>query len=189
MRTVDSDYATVDFTAEVTFTTTSDDQAVFIGLGSGDTALFGTPDWSTQLSSASFWPETGNDKIVVFRTANDVNQFVDALVAGFSPGTHRFRMTFDVASGSLVGSIDLNYGGGAFAADVTTPPITTQSGSAPLFDATGWPGEPSRIFFGGDDGTVFRDLTIAAIPEPASVTLIITFGLIAMARGPYLRRH
>ena len=88
MRTVDGDYAFVNFTAEITFTTTSDDQAVFIGMGSGNTALFGTPDWSTLLSSASFWPETANDKFTRFRTANDVNSFGDSTLPGFDPGTH-----------------------------------------------------------------------------------------------------
>ena len=42
MRTLTSDYANVNFTAEITFTA-KDGQAMFFGLGSGDRALFGTP--------------------------------------------------------------------------------------------------------------------------------------------------
>lgn len=185
MRTNDSDYATVPFTAEITFDA-GDGQAVYFGLGSGDTALFGTPDWSTQLSSASFWPETNNDKITQFKTANDSNSFVDTNVPGFTPGTHRFRMTFDPATTFLVGSIDTNYAGGPFVADVTGFPIVTGAPLLPnaptgLFSADGWPSEPSRIFFGGDDGAIFRDLSITVIPEPATGILMLL--VIAMMAG------
>jgi hypothetical protein len=173
MRTSISDYATVDFTAEITFEA-NDNQAVFFGIGTGDRALFGTPDWSTQFSSASFWPELNNDKYVQFKTANDVNAFVDKSVPDFAPGTHRFRMTFDAVTGFLVGSIDTNYAGGAFVADtISTVPIATKAGASPLFAPDGWPSEPSRIFFGGDDGAVFRDLTITVIPEPSSAVLLL----------------
>lgn len=172
MRTLIDDYATVKFTAEITFTA-GDGQAMFFGLGSGDRALFGTPDWSTLFSSASFWPETNNQKFTQFKTANDSNAFVDTNVPGFSQGTHRFRMTFDPVTGFLVGSIDVNYAGGPFVADVTGFPIATKAALLPnaptgLFSADGWPSEPSRVFFGGDDGVVFRDLTITVVPEPAT---------------------
>ena len=172
MRTVINDFATVKFTAEITFTA-GDGQAMFFGLGTGDRALFGTPDWSTQLSSASFWPETNTDKFTQFKTNNDSNAFVDTNVPGFPEGTHRFRMTFDPVTGFLVGSIDVNYAGGPFVADVTGFPIATKAALLPnaptgLFSADGWPTEPSRVFFGGDDGVTFRDLTITVVPEPAT---------------------
>jgi hypothetical protein len=132
MRTNDSDYATVDFVAEITFESTDlVGQEVFIGLGSGEIALFGVPDWSNSVA----------------RT-----------------------MTY---------SIDTNYAGGPFTADVTAPTtdlnhIDCPTGcgnpempiSADFFAADGWPGEPSRIFFGGDDGVVFRDFTVTASAPP-----------------------
>ena len=178
LRTLVGDYATVSFTAEITFEVTTNERATFFGVGSGNTALFGTPDWSTQFSSASFWPEPANDKITAFRTQNDMNAFVDKAVAGFDPGVHRLRMTFDSATKFLVGSIDLNYAGGPFTADATTLPIVTTT----LFAADGWPTEPSRIFFGGDDGAVFRDLTITVVPEPAAAVLAVV-GLLAATFG------
>lgn len=160
------------FVAEITFETTTDDQAVFIGLGAGDTALFGTPDWSTLFSSASFWPETANDKFVRFRTANDVNVFADSsVIGGLDPGIHRFRMTFNKSTAQLLGEIDVNYAGGPFVADAvgTNFPIVTTS----LYGPDGWSdGEPSRIFFGGDDGATFRDLTISYVPEPTSAVIL-----------------
>lgn len=181
LRTNDGNYATVGFVAEITFETTNDDQAIYLGMGSGDTALFGTPDWSTQLSSASFWPETANNKFVRFRTANDVNAFADTVVTGgLDPGTHRFRITFNPATNQLLGEIDANYAGGPFVADAVSlnSPISTST----LFAPDGWPNEPSRIFFGGDDNAVFRDLTISVIPEPAAAVLALV-GVLAAGWG------
>lgn len=185
MRTNDSDYATVSFVAEITFDA-NDDQAVFFGLGAGDRALFGTPDWSTQFSSASFWPETANDKFVRFRTQNDINAFGDTGVPGFDAGTHRFRMTFNAVNKQLLGEIDINYAGGPFVADATTTnfPIVTTS----LFAPDGWPSEPSRIFFGGDDGAVFRDLTVWVVPEPGAGVLLLVGALALACRRTVGRR-
>jgi hypothetical protein len=158
MRTIEGDYATGNFVAEITFSVTADNQAVFFGLGTGDIALFGTPDWSTQFSSASFWPETGNDKFVRFQTANDVNAFADTTVAGFDVGTHRMRMTLNNANNQLLGEIDVNYAGGPFAADAVTNNLPIDVSS--LFAEDGWPTEPSRIYFGGDDGAIFKDFAV-----------------------------
>lgn len=172
-RTAISSFAqTSSFVAEITFEVANDDQQVFLGLGTGDTALFGTPDWSTQFSSASFWVETSNNKFVRFRTANDSNAFGDtAVTGGLDPGIHRFRMTFNNSNDQLLGEIDKNYAGGPFVADAVSLnfPIVTTS----LFAADGWPSEPSRIFFGGDDGVIFRDLSISYVPEPATVALML----------------
>lgn len=183
LRTVESDYATTSFSAEITIQLSDDQQAAFFGIGAGDTALFGIPDWSTNFSSASFWTDTSNEKIVAFRTQNDINQFRDTAVPGFDPGIHRLRMEFDAGTQLLVGSIDLNFAGGAFVADVTTLPVDVAS----LFAADGWPSEPSRIFFGGDDGATFRDFTISVIPEPASAVLLAA-GAVGLAVSRRRRR-
>jgi hypothetical protein len=168
-RTIDSDYAAVPFVAEITFSVTTNDQQVFFGLGTGDKSLFGTPDWSTQFSSASFWPEVVNDKIVRFRTANDVNKFDDTSVPTLDLGTHRLRMTFNPGTKELLGEIDVNYAGGPFVADpvVNNAPIDVSS----LIAADGWPTEPSRIFFGGDDGATLRDFSVQVVPEPVGALL------------------
>ena len=186
IRTNDSDYALVPFVAEMTFETVNDNQAVFIGLGAGDRAFFGTPDWSTLFSSVSFWPETANDKFVRFRTFNDMNAFGDTNVAGLDPGIHRFRMTFNPAANQVIGEIDINYAGGPFVADPVTLnfPVSTAS----LFGPDGWPTEPSRIFFGGDDGVIFRDLSVRVIPEPTAGAIVLCGIAALVCRRVFLRK-
>lgn len=186
LRTVASDYATVSFVAEINMTFASEDQQAFVGFGAGGVALFGTPDWSTQFSSTSFWPELANDKLTNFRTQNDVNSFSDTAVPGLGIGTHRFRMSFDLPTQSLTGSIDLDYAGGPFTADATSVPLILTS----LFAPDGWPTEPSRIFFGGDDGILFTDLVVTVddggdhgIPEGTAPAWLLALGtLVMMAR-------
>jgi hypothetical protein len=173
LRTIAGNYAlTQSFVAELTFEVTHEQQDVFIGMGTGDRALYGTPDWSTQYSSASFWIEHRNDKFARFRTANDSPSWTgDTGIPGFDLGVHRFRMSYDGSLSQLKGEIDLNYDGVQFVADAVTtnfPLVTTT-----LFAADGWPSEPSRIFLGGDDGVILRDLSIVAIPEPATATILL----------------
>jgi hypothetical protein len=181
MRTNHDNYASsLGFVAEITYEVANDNQSVFFGVGAGDTALFGTPDWSTQFSSASFWPETSNDKFTRFRTQNDMNSFGDTGVPGYDPGTHRFRMTFNASNDQLLGEIDINYAGGPFVADATTTnfPIVLTT----LYAPDGWPSEPSRIFFGGDDGVIFRDLSITIVPEPSMMALIVLGSAVIICR-------
>ena len=33
-----------------------------------------------------------------------------------------------------------------------------------LVEGEGWPGEPSRIFFGGDDSVIFKDFSVTVAP-------------------------
>src|SRR5690606_38418599 len=81
IRTVQSDYATVSFVAEISVTygvgAVFSNQQAFFGMGSGDTALFGVPDWSTLFASTWVQPEDsgGNPLLTTFRTQNDANQF------------------------------------------------------------------------------------------------------------------
>jgi hypothetical protein len=188
MRTNDSDYATKSFVAEISVTvgaagpTQVANQQPFFGMGSGDTALFGVPDWSTQFASTFVQPEiSGTDaSLTTFRTQNDANQFVHNTLPGYGPGTHRFRMTFDSSGRTMTYAIDLNYAGGAFTADFTAPPLDlnhidcpTGCGfpempiSADFFGPDGWPGEPSRIYFGGDDEVVYKDFSVTVSSPPA----------------------
>ena len=61
MRTVQSDYADIRFVAEVTLAIPTSDtephQSGFLGLGAGDIAFAGWPDWNTLSSSVMVVPE------------------------------------------------------------------------------------------------------------------------------------
>jgi hypothetical protein len=178
MRTNESDYATVNFVAEITVERTANAQQVFIGMGAGDTALFGVPDWSTLFSSTFVTPEDG--AVTTWRSANDGNEWCPNCEAAITAaGTHRVRMEFDSSAKTMTYSMDLNYAGGTFVADVTAPVtdlnhIDCPVGcgfpempiSADFFAADGWPNEPSRIFFGGDDGTILRDFSVTVSAAP-----------------------
>jgi hypothetical protein len=176
MRTLESDYATVSFVAEITIdldmgTGATQFQQAFFGMGSGDTAYFGVPDWSTFFSSTFVTPERGFLK--TWKSADDVNVWNDndpvAILMGAA--THRLRMTYNGTAHTMIYAIDVNYGGGAFAADYTAPSLDLNSVSCPegcgggiegnLFDPDfGWPLEPSKIYFGGDDGVIFKDFSV-----------------------------
>lgn len=190
MRTNDSDYATTSFVAEITLVvgatggdTQVANQQPFFGMGSGDTALFGVPDWSTQFASTFVQPEIsgGNGGFTTFRTQNDANQWSGNALPGYAAGTHRLRMTFDAAAKTMTYAIDLNYAGGAFTADFSAPAVNlthidcpTGCGnpempiSADFFAADGWPTEPSRIYFGGDDEVTYKDFSVT-VSAPAGV--------------------
>ena len=95
-------------------------------------------------------------------------------------------MTFDNMTDLLSIAIDLDYVGGAFSADTVNLnfPIDTST----LFAADGWPSKPSRIFFGGDDGVVFKDASITVttdptgVPEPGTLSLVSLFALALLRR-------
>ncbi|RIK88187.1 MAG: hypothetical protein DCC67_00875 [Planctomycetota bacterium] len=183
MRTIESDYATTSFVAEITFEADLGEPGsplmqVFFGMGSGDTALFGVPDWSTQFSSTFVAPEPGFFK--TWSSANDINRWNDndPVAALSGPGTHRLRMNYNATTRSIVYSIDMNYAGGAFAADYTAPTLDLNTVNCPqgcgggtdgtLYDESdGWPTEPSRIYWGGDDQAIFRDFSVV-VGTPAS---------------------
>jgi hypothetical protein len=166
MRTIESDYANTDFVAEVTIVVPDQEtQDGFFGLGAGDTALFGWPDWSTQFSSVILTPEVNNGEglFTTMYTDNDAPIFANNALA-MSGGTHRLRLALDrsVVSAMAVFSVDLDYTGGAFMTDYTAPALDVSG----LYGLDGWSEEPSRIFFGGDDGTLFKDFQVSVSGTP-----------------------
>jgi hypothetical protein len=151
-------------------------------MGSGDIALFGVPDWSTLNASTLMQPEIsgGNPFLTTMRTQNDANNWVNFPAPGYASGTHRLRMTFDPAAKTMVYAMDMNYAGGPFVADITAPTVDlnhidcpsgcgnpAQPISADFFAPDGWPTEPSRIYFGGDDEVTYKDfsVTVSALPN------------------------
>ena len=162
MRTNDTDYANVSFVAEVTFVTPNiEEQDVYIGLGAGNANVdfFRVPDYLTPVSSVLFWGETELEtptvEIVTAENGRSSSVFVDP-ATGLGNGTHRLRLDFDWFRKEAEFSFDFDYAGGPFTADVTAPPVNVLS----LYGADGWPTEPARIWFGGDEGAVFQDFEV-----------------------------
>jgi len=160
MRTVAADYANHSFVAEVTWITADMfTQAAYFGLGSAEYGSFRIADWGTQFSAVQLFLEVNPSNPTVFTLKNDNGGVVfdDGTDApGLDTGTNRLRMSYDWFRKTADFAVDLNYAGGAFTADVTVPGVNALS----LYGADGWPSEPARVYFGGDDGTAFKDFSV-----------------------------
>ncbi len=169
MRTVDSDYATVSFVAEITYTESDTvggpgvGEQVFFGMGAGDAALFRVPDWGSDFSSTFVTPENGasDGNLTTFKSADDVNTWVNnppqpELALG---GTHRLQMSYDKDAKTMTYSIDFDYTGGAFAADHTAPVVDLSSITCGLTSCGGGrQADPfSAHHFDASDFTDWRD--------------------------------
>jgi hypothetical protein len=160
MRTVATDYANHSFVAEVTWVTFDMfSQAAYFGLGSAEYGSFRIADWGTQFSAVQLFLEVDPVEPEVFTLKNDNTSVIfDAGtdVPGLDTGTNRLRMSYDWFRKTMDFAIDVNYSSGAFTADVTVPGVNTLS----LYGSDGWPTEPARVYFGGDDGTTFKDFQV-----------------------------
>jgi hypothetical protein len=166
MRTVQDDYANHSFVAEVTFVTGDIDfQDAYFGLGAGQASYFRTPDWISRNASVMYWGESDltDPRVVTYYTNNLPLGPVDpGAVATPAPmlatGTNRVRLDYNWLLKTATFSFDFDYDG-TFEADVVGQSVNV----LPLYDTPttiGWPTEPSRIFFGGNDGTVFKDFSV-----------------------------
>lgn len=173
MRTIES-YAFDSFVAEVTVTIQSLGtlNQAFFGLGSGEITNWGTPDFAG-VPTVFMTPEpdalkanaadgiTGDWMDPTGAPANDWSSApATGLVSG-AAGTHRLRMTLDAATKMWTGSIDIDYAGGPFVANASTPTYNmTNAYDDGGFVVNGWPTQPSKIYFGGDDGAIFKDFSV-----------------------------
>jgi hypothetical protein len=159
LRTNDSDYANVRFVAEITVQAPNIGfQAHYFGLGPGNAAAFRTPDWTTPNSSLMYWGEVNDAEpfLTTLKNLNGFGPFVSTPAPGLVSGTHRLRLSYDWFRKVADISVDLNYAGGPFTADLSAAPIDVRD----LYGADGWPTEPARIYFGGDDGVMFKDFQV-----------------------------
>jgi hypothetical protein len=163
MRTIQSDYADIRFVAEVTMGIPTSDtppyQSGFIGLGGGDIGFALWPDWGNGQSSVMLVPELydGNKFFKTMHQHDGSQTFSEEVqIPVLDNGTHRLRLTYELFPKSATFAIDVNYAGGPFVSDYTGPTIPLLE----LFGAGGWPFEPARIYFGGDDGTLFKDFQV-----------------------------
>jgi hypothetical protein len=172
MRTIES-YAFDSYVAEVTVmvNTLGTDQ-VFFGMGSGNITNWGTPDFAG-FPSVFLTPENELLKANAIDgitgdwmdpTGAPTNNWSEVPAPGLLPanaGTHRLRMTLDAATKMWTGAIDMDYAGGPFVADATTPSYNLINAyDDGGFVLNGFPTQPSKIYFGGDDGATFKDFSV-----------------------------
>ena len=159
LKTVDNDYQTVDFVAEITVTmnTTDYKSFSFFGMGVGEplgAAFSNEPRTApARFIRASPRPQFGNSTGLW-----NGSGFTDADPNTAGTGTHRLQISWDATLNQLTAAIHQNYAGGPFVASHTMGPV-----SDPNFLGSG------HIFFGSDNGVTFDDLSI--VPEPTTAGL------------------
>jgi hypothetical protein len=190
MRTIESDYANVSFVAEITFVAPNIDiQDGYFGVGSGDANLdfFRVPDFGAPFASVQYWGENEVATPTIELYAIDDNVTKDSVLVdpanGLDDGTHRVRLSFDWFRKAADFSFDFDYAGGPFVADITAPSLDV----LPLYKSNGWPTEPARIYFGGDEDIVFKDFQVTVNTAPVVYGDLNNNGTITSADWMILR--
>lgn len=169
LRTIQTDYASVDFVAEVTVTIpyagpfgayTSGRNAIFFGLGNASPVdIYGGA--SVQGVQMVVLPTNFFPRVRSVDGTPDGQALTVADNTSFGGnGTHRLRIEWSACTQTAVLSVDQNYTGGPFVADCVLPTI---DGSDNGFDATN-----ARIYFGGDWNAVFDDLVVTVNLPPVA---------------------
>jgi len=201
IRTADTDYDTVSFTAEITVTAAvgggeyGNSSQFYFGLGTGALGKYDVPDRPNNSSDT-------NDSVFLMLNASNGDEgdrlklgtaddgswsetiALDPYPTSVTTSTHRLRMEYDADNTRIQFSVDFDYSAGPFAADF----LGDWEDVSDLADSTGWAGgEAASIFFGGDsdDGSLDEptfawDFTV--VPEPATLTLLTLGGLGALIR-------
>lgn len=188
LRTIEQDYFTTNFTAEVLFTTDADNgsQAFFMGMGAGARgSAFGFPDIDETVDYTSVFLEArdGGAEVATFgfketTGAGAVEQLDNARDASYSDdfswgaGTHRAIMSFDVAAQEMTFQLDLGND-------------DSMDGSTIVVDVSGlmteWSnGDAAALFIGGDDGIVLSDWKVT-VPEPSQAAMLVGVSALALA--------
>jgi hypothetical protein len=160
LRTTDSDYTTVDFTAEVNVTTVS-------GAGAWGVAWFGFSN-AVEASYQEPGPTNRRHTIVV---GNDTSWQAGNItlrsalgdsdgIGSITVGTHRLRMTHLADTGgpgTVRFQVDKDYTGGTFFADWTSVAYDVST--------IGLDNTNSKVMFGGGRAISYDDFAVAAPPS------------------------
>lgn len=169
VTTKDTDFNTVDFTFQITFSVNSPTatQTAFIGFGSGleDPNFFSEPHTSIYLRQFPDDFEAGQLRLTISNSAQTPpNQPAEStLSAPTGPGNGTHRVQIAKVGNIVTLSLDEDYGGGAFEPNFTAS--RDMAADLPFLDSTN-----SRLFFGVQGGnTTFDNLTVDVVPEPSSL--------------------
>jgi hypothetical protein len=176
LRTNQTDYATVGYTAYVTVNRPTRD-SVFFGMGKGDLGLFKVPDFQTGNASVFLELQEGFDNAsrrIQSGTNTDTEVGYDGMTT--ITGPMRLRMTYNPSAQTVAYAIDYNPSG-AFVADQSFAAVNV---SSIMSEWSG--GEASSIYFGGQNGVTFSNFEVTVIPEPASALWILGAGAMAFRR-------
>ena len=165
VRTIDTDYNTVDFIFEGTLDIldgVGPSGVGIFGLGTGepDATVFGIPQIPNV--HAEFGPDGFANGFVGLNDDHTRESGLLGQGTGWD-GVHRVRLTWTAATSTALFEVDQDYAGGPITADYT---YTIGNAADNGFDASN-----SRLFFGGGDGVVWDDISV--IPEPATATMLL----------------
>ena len=179
LRTLGQNYADSSFEAYATieFDGTTD-QSAFIGLGQGIvapyvTGNFGTPDLALggvngimgeiKTSSSANPNHQGCNLARIINGVTATNYLTGPVP---EVGAFRVKLAYDNDADTLAISIDTDYTGGAFAADLDLGTISTiNEGEIDI-----WDGAPARVYVGGGEGAIVKDFEIIT-----AGTAVVTF--------------
>jgi len=151
LRTLGQNYGDSSFEASVTIDLDgTGDQAAYIGMGQGLVGSFGVPDLAL-LGVNAVNAELQAHQTKMWRHENGVAGDEHLTTVATAIGTHRLNLAYDADAETATITIDTNYTGGVFSADRTIGTVSTTNL---------WVGAPVRVYVGGGQGLVFRDLMI-----------------------------
>jgi hypothetical protein len=162
LRTIDADYNTVSFTADIVVTVTSPllgngAGITFFGIGDGEASSFYDEPGPSAAVYARLMPnDFFGPKVELTTSVGGDRTSVDAFDQA-GDGTHMLRIKWNAATSELTFLIDTNYvPGSAFTPTATMGPVAVPG----LFDGTN-----AHIFFGAAGNAVFDDLHVVVTPK------------------------
>lgn len=179
ITTSDTDYNTVDFLYEITFSMNGPTaaQAVFFGIGSAipDGSFFDEPH--TSIYYRSFPNDFDGGNLALF-TSNSSGNHTTVPIGSPGNGLHRARL--EKIGNTLTFSLDEAYTGVFSANYSSVRDITT----FPFLDSSN-----SRLFFGVQGANATFDDVAVTVPEPSSVLLLGLAGVMCVTRRRYSVSH
>jgi hypothetical protein len=179
VRTVDSDYATVDFTATVLLTLSDHptDQTFSgwfgIGAGTPNSNWYSSPNQGIDIELFPTGGFGGLTRVRRVDPLDDSGVEENAFGSGsIGNGTH--LLSIAKSGNTLTLSVDKDNNGSV---DLSSGPIDLTDPANSFLNATN-----SRIFFGGPSNYVWDNLTV--VPETSSIIMMV-FGSISLMAGRY----